>query len=274
VDIQAYIESGAIESYVLGLSDAAEAVEVEQLSHQYPEIKKAIDAFEVSLEQTAFAHTATPYASVKENLFTALQDEFAQPAAPAAPMPVTAPKTTQAPVVPMGWLKYVAAASVILLISSAALNIYFYNQFQAVNNKYTALLSEKNTLTADNNAIKARYLDLYSNVQLMNDPAMAKVPMPGVPGKENDLATVFWDTRTKDVYVLANKLPQAAQDKQYQLWALVDGKPVDAGLLEVDCNGLCKLKNIPRAQAFAITLENKGGSPTPHLDQLFVMGKV
>jgi anti-sigma-K factor RskA len=54
---------------------------------------------------------------------------------------------------------------------------------------------------------------------------------------------------------------------------LVDGKPVDAGLLE-DCNGVCKLKNIPKAQAFAITLEDKGGSASPHLDQLYVIGNV
>jgi anti-sigma-K factor RskA len=55
---------------------------------------------------------------------------------------------------------------------------------------------------------------------------------------------------------------------------LVNGKPVDVGLLTADCNGLCKLKTIPEAQAFAITLENKGGSATPHLDQLYVMGKI
>ena len=97
--------------------------------------------------------------------------------------------------------------------------------------------------------------------------------MPGVPGKETSLTTVFWNKNTKDVYLLANKLPQAAEGKQYQLWALVDGKPVDAGLLE-DCNGVCKLKNIPKAQAFAITLEDKGGSASPHLDQLYVIGNV
>jgi anti-sigma-K factor RskA len=55
---------------------------------------------------------------------------------------------------------------------------------------------------------------------------------------------------------------------------LVNGKPVDVGLLTADCNGLCKLKTIPEAQAFAITLENKGGSATPHLDQLYVMGEI
>ena len=35
-----------------------------------------------------------------------------------------------------------------------------------------------------------------------------------------------------------------------------------------------KMKNIPKAQAFAITLEKAGGSAAPTLEQLFVMGNV
>jgi anti-sigma-K factor RskA len=110
-------------------------------------------------------------------------------------------------------------------------------------------------------------------MEVMSNPVMLKVALPGVAGKESDLATVYWDTKTKDVYLLANNLPKPNDDKQYQLWALVDGKPVDAGMID-DCNGLCKLKNIQKAQAFAITLEKKGGSAAPDLSQLHVLGKV
>jgi anti-sigma-K factor RskA len=72
---------------------------------------------------------------------------------------------------------------------------------------------------------------------------------------------------------MPNKMPQAASGKQFQLWAIVDNKPVDAGVIDA-CTGLCKMKNIPRASAFAITLEKKGGSATPSLDQMYVLGKV
>jgi hypothetical protein len=54
---------------------------------------------------------------------------------------------------------------------------------------------------------------------------------------------------------------------------LVDGKPLDAGVVE-DLPGICQLKTIQRAQAFAITLEKMGGSPTPTLTQMFVLGNV
>ncbi len=108
----------------------------------------------------------------------------------------------------------------------------------------------------------------------MADPAMAVIKMPGIAGKEDNLATLYWNTKNKDVYVMLNKLPVPAKGKQFQLWALVDGKPVDAGLLNSECQGVCKMKNIPKAQAFAITLENEGGSPAPTMQQMYVLGKV
>jgi len=116
-------------------------------------------------------------------------------------------------------------------------------------------------------------LDYQTSMQIVSDPNMIKVPMPGVARKEGNLTTVYWDKNSRDGYLLANNLPQAEEGKQYQVWAMVNGNPVDAGLIE-DCNGVCKLKNIPNAQAFAITLEKKGCSPSPDLSQLYVLGNV
>lgn len=265
MDIQAYIESGVIEAYVLGLADAQEAAELQQLAQQYPAVRNAIDAFEASLEKAARNGATPPPAYVKQELFTQLAGEFDKEdeRRGAVVVPMNKPRLS----------RYVAAAAIILLVVSASMNIYFYSRFQSANNAYQALMIQKNTLFADNQSMQTRSLEMYQYMQMMSDPTVAKVPMPGVKGKENSLVTVYWDTKTKDVYLLSNKLPEAPSDKQYQLWALVDGKPVDAGMISA-CNGLCKMKNIPKAQAFAITLENKGGSPAPHLDQLYVMGKV
>ena len=68
MDIKAYIESGIIESYVLGMADDQERAELEQYSRQYPEIRAAIDAFELSLEQNAMANAIQPAAHVKANI--------------------------------------------------------------------------------------------------------------------------------------------------------------------------------------------------------------
>ena len=264
MNIQAYIESGVIESCVLGMADDQERAELERLSLQYPEIKAAVEAFELSLEQSAMDNAMVPAARVKSDLFARLESDFNTPAeAKIVPMPVSN----------TGWLRYMAAASVILLVISAATNVYFYNQFREASNQYQALLVEKTSLLAQNEALQTKGLDLYNGMQIMSDPAFTKVSMPGVKTEENKLATVFWDKSKNEVYLLANRLPKTSADTQYQLWAIVNGKPVDAGMIDA-CSGLCKMKNISNASAFAITLEKRGGSPTPNLAQLQVIGNV
>ncbi len=65
---------------------------------------------------------------------------------------------------------------------------------------------------------------------------------------------------------------------QYQLWAIQGGKPVDMGVLP---NGIANTPEmqkvtmvITNSEAFAISLEKEGGSPTPTMENIYVMGKV
>lgn len=278
MDIQSYISSGAIESFVLGLSDAAEIAEINGLRLEHPQIEAAIQAFEKSIEKQALNASTQPVPEMKQVLMARLKTEFAQ-IDPAIAEGNQDTQKTAAPVIPitqnknLSLFKYLSVAAMVLLIASAGLNFYFYQQFQTANNRYSALLIQKNSLEANMNGVQTKMLDMYQSMQMMGDPAMVKVMLPGIKGKEQNMATVYWDSRSKDVYLLPNKLPQLQSNKQYQLWAMVDGKPVDAGMIS-DCAGLCKLKNIPRAEAFAITLETMGGSPAPNMDQLLVLGKV
>jgi anti-sigma-K factor RskA len=105
---------------------------------------------------------------------------------------------------------------------------------------------------------------------------MQTVTMPGTKSFPSSLATVYWNKSSKQVFLLANNLPQPAAGKQYQLWAIVDGKPVDMGVFDSNTGTadlLQKMKSVDNAEMFAITLENKGGSPVPTMDQMYVAGK-
>lgn len=270
MDINAYIESGIIESYVLGLATAEEIAEVELLCSQHPEIKKAVDNFSASIEKHMLQNAEPPSAYVKENLMQKLSAEFKAEENASSAFSVPTIETAKVSAL---WQR-LAAAAIILLVVSAALNFYFYNNYSSVKNNYEALLNERNSLQVNNDAYKTKLNLLDSSLQLLTSPDMQVVKMTAVPGKEGSLATVYWSTKTKDVYLLQNNLPQAPTDKQYQLWAIVDGKPVDAGVIGDCSGGLCKLKNIPKASAFAITLEKKGGSQTPTTTAMYVMGAI
>ncbi len=266
MDTKEYIESGVIEAYVLGMATAEESAELETLRKQYPEVSQAVLEFEEHLERVAMSNPEAAPAAVKRNLDQLLAGEFKSNENGKV---VTMPATSYTK--PL-W-KYVAAASVVLLVGSSILNFYLYDQYQSSDKKYSNLLAQQTTMQARIDVMNTKLNGMDESMRIISDPTMKLVSMPSAKTGENFLATVFWDTKTKDVYLLNNSLPQAPKGKQYQLWALVNGQPVDAGTMDL-CAGVCHMKNIPNAQAFAITLEKQGGSATPDLSQLYVLGKI
>ncbi len=267
MNIQAYIESGIIESYVLGIADEKEVAELERLRLDHPEIADAIRACERWLDKSANMYAIPAAENVKAQIFSIIGNDKASTDSTALRTPVLTRQRTN-PI-----FRYLAAASLALLLLSAGANIYLYYQYKRVANGYMALLTDQHKMLAENEVYQTRLSLLYRDIQQMSDSSVHKVLMKGVPGKEDNLITLYWNTKTKEVYLLANRLPKAPQGKQYQLWALVNGKPVDAGMLTNE-EGIIQLKSVQHAEAFAVTLENAGGSATPTLDQMYVFGKI
>lgn len=265
MDLQEYISSGIIETCVLGLASPEELRAFENLCAVHPEIQAARDSFEQLLEKRALEQAVAPPTDLKAKIWDAVNEDTA---------PVTERPVVPAPVI--GWrrIHYVAAASLVLLVGSTLLNLYFFNQYKHYSEGYAKLLASQTELANANQTLQTKLAQDSSSLDLIRDPHMAVVKMAGLPSSPSSLATVFWDTQSKDVYLLVNNLPiPASTDRQYQLWALVDGKPVDAGVFDIQ-TGLVKMKNIPKAQAFAITLEKRGGSLSPTMAAMFVLGKV
>ena len=275
MNIQEYISSGIIQSYALGLADPEERAEFERRCLEYPELIAARKAFEELLEKQALDQAIEPPPGLKTGILAAIAHEPAgfsgktgsEKALDPAPIRVFQP----------GWFRYAAAAAVLLLVASAALNFYFFARYRETMAKYDRLVLAQTQLASSNQTLQTRLQDDDSALNLIKNPLIAEIKMPGLAGgpDPSGLTTVYWDTRSKDVYLLVNQLPRQTPDKQYQLWAIVDGLPVDAGVFDLN-QGLSfmKMKNIPRAQAFAITLEKRGGSKTPNMEALYVLGKV
>lgn len=256
MNLQEYISSGIVESYVLGLASPEEQHEFEQNCAQYPEVLEARIAFETSLEQQAMNNAIAPPASLKGQVMAAVSKNDSAAAARVVAI-------DSAPVLKTNWLKYAVAAAVILLAGSLFWNISLYNQNRRLKNDYTATVGKLADLEKD-------------MAMIVNNPDVKMAAMKGMEAAPTAMATVYWDTTSKDVFLLVNNLPAPPSDKQYQLWALLNGQPVDLGMVDNKVligqrRLLLKMKNAAGAQAFAITLEKAGGNPTPK-GPMYVMG--
>lgn len=264
----------------MGLADEQDWKELEQMAALYPEVRLYKEQLEQE-QETGHLKQAMPLpAGLRDKIFQSLPFEKREEGheAPVVHIPPAQGANGKPMVVPlmptpkpMKWLQRAVAVSVILLMGSIILNFYFYSKSVSYKTQYTTLLAAQNSLMASNKAMQAGF-------NMLTDTAVKQIVMPGTPKFQDALATVIWDSRTKDVYLVANNLPRPSEEKQYQLWAIVDGKPVDAGMLDMDEKGpdnmLHKMANIPQAQAFAITLEKKGGVKSPTMEAMYVFKKV
>ncbi|MBS1598203.1 MAG: anti-sigma factor [Bacteroidetes bacterium] len=268
MNVQEYILSGVVESYVLGLSNAEEKAEFERMCAAHSEVRAARDAFEQLLEKQLLSQAIAPPANLKSKIISEIDIENDKRQG----KKVVSMK--QSPAMQSGWLRYVAAAAVILLVGSTIMNFYFFTQYRKYISKYDDLVATQTQMAKLNETLQTKVQDYQAQLNIFSDTSMSIVRMlPAAPDGPaiGGHTTVYWSGNSKDVYLVVNNLPKPAVDKQYQLWAIVDGQPVDAGVFDIQ-NGPVKMKNIPNAQAFAITLEPKGGSTAPTMP-IYVVGK-
>ncbi len=251
MNIQEYISSGIIESYVLGLASPEERVEFEKMCALHPELIEARTNFELSIEKQAFQNSMPPPAGIKEKTWSAIQQSATKSASKIISM---GPDKSRY----LG-LRWFAAASVVLFLLTAYLAFSFYNKNRELQAKIDRSDSLINKMT--------------ETEKIMHDPNVMVVNMVGLKGSSSS-ANVYWDSTSTDVYMVVKNMPKLPSDKQYQLWALIASKPVDLGLFDLpQSNVILKMKNTQKADAFAITIENRGNTGGPDLEQLQSMGK-
>lgn len=276
MNANSYISSGLIEAYVSGLASSSEREELEQAIAQYPEVAAEYQSCQQDMEQYIVYQSVTPPATLKERLFSQLDTEETARANGTYVDEDVIPETPVRKILVSSAWRWTAAAAILLLIGSALLNYNQYIQYNGLQQRFEAMAASNSSIASETNVYRTRLEQAEQNLHIVQDPSMKTVKMPGTKTFPTAQATVYWNQTSKEVFVMVNNLPQPSADKQYQLWAIVNGKPVDMGVFDTgtDAKLMQKMKSVDNAEMFAVTLENKGGSPEPTLDQMYVAGKI
>ncbi|HVZ57782.1 MAG TPA: anti-sigma factor [Chitinophagaceae bacterium] len=256
-----------VESYVLGLASPEERAEFEELCRQYPQLVAAREAFESSLEKQAREGSVPPPSGVRSSFLSFLESEASGAADPGKPGPAPVIDLEPGPGRRQAGLRWLVAASLFVALGTAylAYRLYHSNQaLQQTNRDLQARLQSRDSL-----------LDQLAEEQrVMHDPNVTVVNMVGTQKAPLASASIYWDSTSSNVWMIVKNLPRLPSEKQYQLWALIDGKPKDLGLFDATGSRiLLKMNNTRQADAFAITIENRGHSGPPTLETLQTLGK-
>ncbi len=272
--IEEYIASGIIEAYIFDQLSALERADVQRMSIKYPEVNLAISEAEETFLAFTEKGSIAPPATVKAKLFNQL----------GIANQIDAKAANETKIVPIsdhgptnnGFYAYISAAASIIAILGIVLSLYYRGQWQESESRISQLLTQNETLAQQYNVVKNQADQYAYNVDILRQPGIETVAMKGLDISPDAYATVHWNKKSNEVFLNAKKMPTNPEAFQYQLWAIVDGAPVDMGLFDVagDMTSLLKMKTAENASAFAVTLEPRGGSVNPTMEQMYVIGQI
>jgi len=270
------IASGLLEAYVLGQVSPDEARVVQASRASDPLVAAELDAVEGSLQEFAVRNAVPPPAASKAAIFDRIEELNSKVKNSTPVIPITKASPMVAARSTGSFSTWLAAASIAALVVSAAFNMIQYGQLEEARTEVARLENDKAVLAEDMNVQRASFEQSQNQLAVVMDPQRKAILLNGVGNAVGEQARIYWDQKATSVHMDPMTLADLPAGQQYQLWALVDGQPVDAGMIEKGeaFHGLQRMKDVPQAQAFAVTIEKEGGSPTPTLEAMVVMGQV
>jgi anti-sigma-K factor RskA len=261
------IASGDLELYVTGGLPEADRDRLTQAVQQDPKLQKEVEAIEASL--IALARSVSP--SIPAMVWSYILESIRN-------------VRTVGTVKRTNWGAISGWAAAILAIAGI---FWFFNQNSSLEN-------ELKITTTENSELKQKIEFTESELEITEDELAATtdlldvlrsrnyetITLPGNKAVAPDaFAKAYFNAKQRVVYIDSRGLPEASQSKVYQLWSLkLDPlAATSVGILEKGTEvteGIYKFENIPDPEAFGITLEPAGGSESPTLSQLYILGAV
>ncbi len=238
--LHSFLQSGLIDSYILGTTTPNETLEVEHYISTYSEVKAEYNRLQDNLEIIAKANAVEAPKFVLDAILNDINDK-----------PVIALNTRKQHT---PWYSIAASFAAIMFAVTAF------------------LLYQKNSdLIRENNVVVDELFDLRSDIennnnkldnvmrQLMklNNPETEKYVLRG-NDRAKDLKTVAYiNSVDKTSMIDVVSLPKLPKEQQYQIWAELQDRMVNLGILDANDRRLKSIPYMENALGLSITIEPK-----------------
>lgn len=250
-------DNGILEQYLLGELSNEQSMEVAQLLKNDDELREYLGKLENDFEQLAFENAINPPAHIKKSLMDIVEKQEAVNDEDAKVIPIRTKKSNP--------LSFAIAASFagIFLISSA----WFYYSFQNTKGELRSLQNEATVLRNQVTRIEENFNETNKWYQAINQPDAIQLVLKGNEILPNSTAISYINHKDKTVILNTRWLPKLEDDKDYQMWADVEGVMIDMGVIPSD-KQMVEMKYINAAESLNITIEPKGGNDHPTVERL------
>ena len=240
--LHSFLQSGLLEKYVLGETSARESLEVEHYISMYHEVEAEYMKLQENLEIMAKANAV----EAPEFILDAILEEIEE-------KPVIALST---PRHRTPWYS-IAASVAALIFAGTAFLLYQHNKALVKENQ--AVVDEIFDLRGDIRNNNDRLDEVMRQFMKLNNPETEKYVLRGNE-RAKDLKTVAYiNPVDKTSMINIVELPQLPEDQNYQIWAELQDRMVNLGILDPSNKKLQSIPYMEDALGLSITIEKKGG---------------
>ncbi|MCG2461923.1 anti-sigma factor [Flavobacteriaceae bacterium F89] len=237
--IKLFLESDLLEKYLIGSTTSEETLQVERYIAMYPEVRETYIELQENLETYAKLHALQTPAGLKNRILGMIRKE----------RPVK-----------KHFLTYAIAASFIAFLF-AGTAFFFYNQNQNLVEKNVIVSNKIKGMEED---MRKQLEDIRNQFIVLHNPQTKKYPVNGNKKAKELKAVAYVNPVKKLSYINVKNLPHLPEEQCFQMWAEVNGKMVNLGVIKdfSDKDHLLALPYADNAVGY-ITIEPKGGNHKP-----------
>ena len=242
--IRIFLDTDLLEKYLLGNTSLEESQQVERYIAMYPEVRKTYDELQENLEAFAKMHALKTPEGLKTKILVRIRAQQAGR---------------------RKFRRYAIAATIAAFIFAGS-SYFFWNQSQNLQQENTIVNNKIKTLEAD---MRSQLEDVRNQFIVLNNPSTRKYMVNGNKKARELKAVAYINPVKKLSYINVRNLPNLPEDKCYQMWAEVNGKMVNLGIIK-EIEDKDKLLALPYAEKAIsyITIEPKGGNDTPTVQNI------
>ena len=271
MNITSFIESGILESYLLGQCTEAERAKVLQMAAEHPEVRVEMASIEQAFEGLAQANAVAPPIWMKGRIAQLIENESVRQHQPNV--------GNTAATSGRGYHLSKPIAFVLLFLGALMFLRNWQLNFEnaAIKNNITALEQQ----SKDCQTREQGRQQLQQQIALLRDKGTKTITL-GAASADMDQtlkATVYYNAAKKEANLGIENLAQLPSNQDYQLWVIVDGNPAPQPLNVFQNQNGELVALLPaafqgKAVAFAVSQEPKGGTPNGSPTKVLLLGKV
>ncbi len=276
--VQAFITSGILEKYVLGMVSEEEVQEVLEKASQHIEIKEEIASIRNTFKNYILSHQVAPPEGLKEKV---LEITSRQPSARSYQKKQTSSNSYSNREASKGQAKsenktglLVGIIVLAVALLAACFAVYnLYGDVELAKSETVSALNEMDQLKEQQEIQQQGEQGIRDQLAFYTDRKNEIILLKGTRRALGTKATIYWNASTKTAFIDVESLPKFIRGNSLVLWVSSNGKSSKIGVLNTNAPGeRTSITYLDDPRSFFLTEESNSDVSRPSRNRILMTG--